>query len=184
MTRESLMRMIERADSLEALKAAVSETRKKVRASKRAASSRRKDRTPRAPGESKAAKREERNARTAEVRAECVKRADGKCELCGKDGGDAEMHHLLPGQGRRTQEQAVSNCIMVCSFCHAVFHRRILYAGPLLLEWAAKHGYAEAAANVRRRMDKALLADPTWPRDEDETRRLGPAAPTQTGETP
>ena len=153
-------------------------------ASKRAASSRRKDRTPRAPGESKAAKREERNARTAEVRAECVKRADGKCELCGKDGGDAEMHHLLPGQGRRTQEQAVSNCIMVCSFCHAVFHRRILYAGPLLLEWAAKHGYAEAAANVRRRMDKALLADPTWPRDEDETRRLGPAAPTQTGETP
>ena len=149
--------------------------------------SRRKDRGPRAPGESKAAKREDRAARTAEIRAACVARADGKCEVCEQPENErfpTEMHHLLMGRGRRTQDQDVSNCIMVCPVCHAVGHGRILQVGDVLIEWSRKHGYAETERAIRYRIDKALLADRTWPRDEDETRRLGPAVPKQEGGKP
>lgn len=128
--------------------------------------------------ETKRATREERNERTSGIRAACVKRAAGNCELCGAiddPRSPLEMHHLLPGRGRRTQEQSVSNCIMVCGMCHSVGHGRILYVGGSLLAWARKHGYRETEATIRRRIDKALIADPSWPRDEDETRRLGPS---------
>lgn len=131
----------------------------------------------------KRATKEETNDRTAEIRAACVKRAGGECELCSAPNDDrlpAEMHHLLPGRGRRTQEQAVENCIMVCSMCHAIGHGRILMVADSLIGWARRHGYAETEKAIRYRIDKALLADPTWPRDEDETRRLGPAKETET----
>jgi hypothetical protein len=135
----------------------------------------------RKPGrEAKAASRMERAQRTYDIRAACEQRADGKCETCGNEASPdypLHMHHLLPGRGRRTQEQDVSTCVMVCMWCHEFGHSgRILYVGPGLLAWAERHGYRAAYDNVRRRMDKALLADPTWPRDEDETARLGPAA--------
>ena len=121
--------------------------------------------------------RMERNARTHALRVEVSRRAAGKCELCGNADDPRtplEMHHLLPGRGRRTQQQALENCLMVCAMCHAVGHGRILYVGGNLLAWAARHGYSATAAVIRRRMDKALIADPTWPRDADETARLGP----------
>lgn len=120
--------------------------------------------------------KEQLNQRTAEIRAACVKRCEGKCEMCGQPEHPSfplEMHHLLSG-GRRRWDQKVTNCLMVCPFCHDVCGGRILYAAGGLTKWAEKHGDAEARASIRRRIDKALLADPMWPRDEDETRRLGP----------
>lgn len=115
--------------------------------------------------------------RTTEVYDAVRKRAEGKCELCGQpeaDGWRHEMHHLLMGSGKRRQDQDPSNCLMVCPMCHAIGHRRILMAGPGLLAWAAKYGYTRTAEVIQRRIDKALRADPAWPRNEDETRRLGP----------
>jgi 5-methylcytosine-specific restriction endonuclease McrA len=129
--------------------------------------------------ERKAASRMERAEAAYALRTACEKRAGGKCETCGNEASadyPLHMHHLLPGRGRRRQEQAVENCVMACMWCHEFAHGgRILYVGPGLLAWAERHGYREARDNVRRRMDKALLADPTWPRDEDETARLGPS---------
>jgi hypothetical protein len=133
----------------------------------------------RKPGrEAKQASRMGRAEAAYALRAACEKRADGKCETCGNEASPdypLHMHHILPGRGRRRQEQAVENCVMACMWCHEFAHGgRILYVGPGLLAWAERHGYREARENVRRRMDKALLADPSWPRDADETARLGP----------
>jgi hypothetical protein len=117
------------------------------------------------------------NDRTAAVRAEVVKRADGHCEMCGNMDDPRyplEMHHLLAGRGRRRWDQAASNCLMVCPFCHDVCGGRILYAEGFLRSWARKYGYADTLKIIERRVDKALLADPFWPRNEDQTRRLGP----------
>ena len=152
---------------------------------------RRKIARPRSPGKTRDERRDERRDQTAAIREACAKRAGGKCETCGTEESAAyplQMHHLLPGRGRRREQQAVENCVMVCMWCHEFGHGRILYVGPGLLAWADKHGYRAAYNNVRRRMDKALIADPTWPRDEDEVRRLGPArspsgAPTDPGRT-
>jgi hypothetical protein len=128
--------------------------------------------------EAKAQSRMDRAQRTFEVREACAKRAGGKCETCGNEATEEfplQMHHLLPGRGRRQQQQAPENCVMVCMWCHEFGHGgRIMYVGPGLLAWADRYGYREARDNIRRRMDKALIADPTWPRDADEVARLGP----------
>jgi 5-methylcytosine-specific restriction endonuclease McrA len=122
--------------------------------------------------------RSQRNDATAYLRRICSDRAAGKCELCGQseDGRSSlEMHHLLPGRGRRTQQQAKDNCVMVCGMCHAIGHGRVLMVADNLMSWAKRHGYTETAHVIRRRIDKALIADPSWPRDADETARLGPS---------
>jgi 5-methylcytosine-specific restriction endonuclease McrA len=122
--------------------------------------------------------RSQRNDATAHLRRICSDRAGGRCELCGQteDGrAPLEMHHLLPGRGRRTQQQAKDNCVMVCGMCHAIGHGRILMVGDNLLRWAKSHSYSATEAVIRRRIDKALVADPSWPRDAAETARLGPS---------
>jgi len=40
-------------------------------------------------------------------------RANGSCELCGRN-GNLELHHIL----RRKVVATFSNCIMLCSECH------------------------------------------------------------------
>lgn len=123
--------------------------------------------------------REDQRAETAAIREVVARRAGGKCELC--DGADdprlpLEMHHLLSGRGRRVQQQAPDNCIMVCGMCHAIGHRRILMVGDNLLAWATRHGYGQTWTVIRRRIDKALLLDLSWPRSPDEIARLGPSS--------
>ena len=122
--------------------------------------------------------RSQRNDATAYLRRICSDRAGGKCELCGQEESgrsSLEMYHLLPGRGRRTQQQAKDNCVMVCGMCHAIGHGRILMVADNLMSWARRHGYAATETVVRRRIDKALIADPSYPRDADETARLGPS---------
>jgi len=51
------------------------------------------------------------------------KRANGRCELCGKLTNDLQMHHVVSGYGRRKAHESVETCIMLCVECHAEVHR-------------------------------------------------------------
>lgn len=69
--------------------------------------------------------RADRNAETARIRAECMKRACGHCECgCGMPFDEtslwwrAEMDEWLNGNGRRQQKRAVETCWMLTALCH------------------------------------------------------------------
>jgi len=56
-----------------------------------------------------------------EVYAAVRKRANGRCELCGKLTSELQLHHVISGYGRR-REQSVETCLMLCSECHKEVH--------------------------------------------------------------
>lgn len=58
-----------------------------------------------------------------EVYAAVRKRANGRCELCGKLTSDLELHHVVSGFGRRKQYESVETCLMLCHECHEQVHR-------------------------------------------------------------
>ncbi len=95
----------------------------------------------------KKATREERNERTAAIRALCVERAQGRGELCGEPFSDfypAEMCHLDGGSGKRRQQQSVENCLMEHHLCHqgaGGLDRIPLTWLKFVKLWAARHGY-------------------------------------------
>jgi len=51
------------------------------------------------------------------------KRANGRCELCGKLTNELELHHVISGYGRRREHESVETCLMLCSECHEQVHR-------------------------------------------------------------
>lgn len=76
--------------------------------------------------------REDRNAETARIRAECMKRAAGHCECgCGAPFIEdsmlwrAEMDEWLNGNGRRQQKRAVETCWMLTASCHRFRQRYV-----------------------------------------------------------
>lgn len=95
----------------------------------------------------KRATREEGNQRTAEIREACVRRADGRGELCGEPFSDlypAEMCHLDGGNGKRRQQQSERNCLMEHHLCHqgaGGLDRVPTVWLPFVKEWAQRHGY-------------------------------------------
>jgi hypothetical protein len=80
------------------------------------------------------------------IRAACVKRADGRGELCGHplDMERAELCHLDGGSGKRRQGASVRNCVMEHHDCHQghygfdVTPRQWI---PEVKRWAERHGY-------------------------------------------
>jgi len=50
------------------------------------------------------------------------KRADGRCELCGKLTNELQLHHIVSGYGKRKEYESVETCIMLCAECHAEVH--------------------------------------------------------------
>lgn len=63
-------------------------------------------------------KRLSKKEETAAIRAAVMKRADGRCELCGHIPAafePLEMHHAL---GRVRAKQAEGNCLGICRTCH------------------------------------------------------------------
>lgn len=61
------------------------------------------------------------------VRRVAYERASGRCERCGAVLGDncGHAHHRLPkrvGGSTRGEIQTVSNCLIVCDFCHRFIH--------------------------------------------------------------
>lgn len=53
------------------------------------------------------------NTTDKKVYEEVSKRANGRCEVCGKF-GDLQLHHIL----RRRVKETPDNCIMLCYECH------------------------------------------------------------------
>lgn len=95
--------------------------------------------------------REDRNAETARIRAECMKRAAGYCECgCGVPfiEGDLlqkpEMDEWLNGNGRRVQLRSVKTCWMLIAAHHLLRQRYIPDVATWSRDFAAhckRHGY-------------------------------------------
>ena len=50
--------------------------------------------------------------------AEAVRvRANGKCEWCGAV-CEGSLHHIIGGNGKRTQHERTESVIHICDFCH------------------------------------------------------------------
>ena len=81
-----------------------------------------------------------------EVYAAVRKRANGRCELCGKLTNDLQMHHVVSGYGRRKAHESVETCIMLCVECHRAVHdnAKLNRALKLLVEERLyRAGYSE-----------------------------------------
>lgn len=81
----------------------------------------------RLPGPSRKESREARRKRhaeeTAAIREERMRISRGVCEEIGCSQPATQMHHLLPGHGRRRQQQHVDTVRMLCVIHHAERHR-------------------------------------------------------------
>lgn len=110
--------------------------------------------------QSKAAKKAEHNARTAEIRAACLKRSDGKCEHCSLSYVPLDMDHFLGGSQRRSR-QSVASCWMLCGGrggCHANKTRNtpsVAYWNAAFRRHAIRHDYPILAHLEKRPIARA-----------------------------
>lgn len=91
-----------------------------------------------------------KGAETKAIRAAVMERAYGLCELCGRGAGPIQLHHAF---GRVRVRQAASNCIAVCTWCHAGITNNL----PSAAHWQKKqaahfehHGFIEEGSRMRR----------------------------------
>lgn len=93
-----------------------------------------------------------RRDRMAGILAEVRARSGGTCEVCRLARAE-EMHHVVSGPSRRSQERA-ETCIDLCRACHRGAHRNDEGTLELVAAWAEAHGFIAAAAAVERRLAK------------------------------
>jgi hypothetical protein len=107
---------------------------------------------PEAPGLTKEQRKEERNKRAAEIRAEVMKRADGRCEFCHREGFVLEWHHIF-GAGDRTHKESSENTAAICADCH---HRGWAKNEPQTFRdakaWAILNFFGDALREIEHRM--------------------------------
>jgi 5-methylcytosine-specific restriction endonuclease McrA len=60
--------------------------------------------------------------RWAQTRARAIRRARGKCQLCGRPWG-LEVHHRPDGYRNLGHEAGYMLCVL-CDSCHGAFHER------------------------------------------------------------
>lgn len=131
----------------------ISEEAARLVAAKKAAKSARSRRPAKVAARAeKRASREERNARTVNVRVEVFKRDEGRCVVCGAEATD--MHHLVYGSGFRRVAESGQTCAAVCRWHHVEAHRGGWATLEALLFWARGRRYSLAADALVRRMDK------------------------------
>ena len=107
---------------------------------------------------SRVAREKSRNFRAyrmAEIRAEMGARCAGKCELCG--GQYEECHHVLSGPLRRVRE-SLDTCLGLCGVCHRALHRHDFDTMERAYNYCLESGMPDAAAALRRRIDKAMAS--------------------------
>lgn len=155
MRRESLMRLIEKADDLDTLKAAISETRKKVRDAKRSRRARSASRPPRAAGASKEDRKAARKERLSGIVASVRARSDGDCQTCGNPGHDA--HHVASGPARRLRE-STGTMLWLCRTCHRLWHDGNVEVLISAATYCHENGLREAEAVIYRRLNKIIEA--------------------------
>lgn len=101
----------------------------------------------------KAGKRSERKERIAKIREVVMARADGLCEWCGAKHMTLELHHVLQGASRRSEERQ-ETCAAVCWDCHRQWHRHDLGTVSLAKAWALRLFLPDALREIERRMAK------------------------------
>ena len=108
-----------------------------------------------APGATRDERRAERNERAAEIRAEVMKRADGRCEWCHKDGFVLDWAHVIDGNGSRRAHEAVDTTAGVCADCHhRGWHKNRMETLLAAKEWAIRSGFREALAAIEKKIAK------------------------------
>ena len=108
---------------------------------------------PKTPGKTRDARRLERSIRLKVAREVVMKRANGKCELCGREGFVLEAHHLLSGPLRRLGESA-ETMLGICADDHRALHRNDRDTLRRASEVAQALGMFEARRAIERRLDK------------------------------
>lgn len=108
----------------------------------------------------KAAKRAadaERLENWTQTRAIVLRRAGGRCELCGCHGFALDCHHLASGPLRRKYE-APNAVVAVCRPCHLAWHKGVWIDLQASIEAAERISAPDIVqANLRRRLDRASL---------------------------
>jgi len=69
----------------------------------------------------------------SEVYEAVRKRANGRCELCGKLTSELQLHHVISGYGRRREHESVETCLMLCGECHKEVHENAKLSRALKL---------------------------------------------------
>lgn len=106
--------------------------------------------------------------------------ADPTCVACGKPG--SERHHLVRQGNPWLGEDLIANVVCLCTFCHGIFHRGMLWAevGASIGDFLVEHrpdavryivtraglGYAEryygidpeTSAEIIRTYDRGLVS--------------------------
>ena len=113
---------------------------------------RRRPSSTRAPGKSKEERRQEKWARTNNVRVEVFKRDGYACVVCGAEADD--MHHMLYGSGVRNALESAKTCASVCRFHHDTAHAGDISTLMALAMWAEKAGFGFAENATLRRIEK------------------------------
>ena len=114
---------------------------------------------PKAPGKDRDERREERNERAAEIRAEVMKRAGSCCEWCQRDGFALEWHHLRGGGDRRHAE-SVENTVAICFDCHRMWERNPAVVYPMAKDHAIRVGMRDGLRAIEHRLAKVMEARP------------------------
>lgn len=100
--------------------------------------------------------REARIFALAEVRHDVLTRAAGRCETCRCRVPPGEYHHVLSGIGKRRRHERLDTVVLVCPACHGALHRSDLDTLHLARSWANANRYAEALAEINRRIEGVL----------------------------
>jgi hypothetical protein len=111
--------------------------------------------------EEKRSKREVKNAETSAIYADVEKRADGKCEACGRAFGQFDPPHLDHYVGRGKAKQSVRNCWLIHgNSCHRqkhAGHPSAAYWHGLFAVHCDRHGYRREAADARAKFEAEQL---------------------------
>jgi hypothetical protein len=107
-------------------------------------------------------KREQKNAETSAIYAEVEKRADGKCEACGRLFSPSDPPELDHALGRGKVAQSVRNTWLIHRSCHRARHAgrpSSAYWHGLFAVHCDRHGYRREAADARAKFEADNLVE-------------------------
>jgi hypothetical protein len=90
---------------------------------------------------------------------------DGRCEWgCGQMADDP--HHLLSGNGRRTEYESPETVAGICTYCHRAYERADPEVLARALRWAIRLRFRMAEREIRHRTAKSKEAKSAQVRSE------------------
>lgn len=101
-------------------------------------------------------RREEEILARAELRHDALVRDQFRCVCCGADlhATGYEAHHVVSGNGKRREHEALGTLASTCPGCHGRAHAGDINTLMALARWTRVHGSEEAREEIRRRLAK------------------------------